>query len=271
MKIAISNLAWAKEEDDQVLTILKKNNICGIELAPTKIWRSPTKTDKPVLERYKKWWQDRGIEIVATSSLLFGHPELTLFQDIDTRQKTLKYLKKMVEVSSVLGAKTVVFGSPKNRVRSEMSKQKAEKTAIEFFRRISVYAAKLNIYFAIEPNPPLYGTDFINTTEEAIKFVRKLSHPNFCVQLDASTMTINQENYLKTLRKGISFARHFHISEPGLKPVPQEETNHQQIASSLKKLGYKGWISVEMPLNDSVNRLKLIQKALDFVTRTYRS
>ena len=39
MKLAISNIAWEKHDDSDVLNLLKANGVTGIEVAPTKLWQ----------------------------------------------------------------------------------------------------------------------------------------------------------------------------------------------------------------------------------------
>ncbi len=266
MKLAISNLAWDKSQDKKVLKLLKKYKIKGIEIAASKIWTNPTETTEKEIKKYRKFWNDNGIKIVATTSLLFGHPELQLFSDDGTRQKTLDYLSEMIRISSLLGAKVMVFGSPKNRITNGLPSKEVNKKALDFFRKIGKVAKKYKIYFGIEPNPPIYGTDFINTTQEAIDLVKKVNEPYFSLHLDTSTMTINKEDYGKTIKKALPFARHFHISEPGLKTIPQEETDYKKVMSGLTKSGYKNWVSIEMPLQDLDTNLEQIKKTLVFLT-----
>lgn len=271
MKIAISNLAWEKSDDEKILPILKKYKIKGIELAVTKCWTSPTEIDKKDILKYKNYWSENGIEIVATTSLLFGHPELTIFNDSKLRMQTFKYLSQMIHISSLLGAKVMVFGSPKNRITGNLPKDEVNSIAKSFFYKIGEVAEKYSLFFGIEANPTLYGTDFINSTEEAIQLVKNVNHPNFRLHLDTSTMAINKESYESTLKKGLEYSKHLHISEPGLKTIPQKDgTDHKEVAKILHNLKYNNWASIEMPLNNETpKKLDLIDDVLKFVTNVY--
>lgn len=269
-KIAISNLSWNKNEDQAIVSLLKKYQITGIEIAPTKIWGDPTKINRSEAEEYKSFWSKNGIKIVATASLLFGHPELTIFENEKTRKKTLNHLKKMIRLSHYLGATAMVFGSPKNRVVGNLDKTLIETIAIKFFTEIAQEAKKYNIYFGIEANPKMYGTDFINTTKDAVSLVKNVNHENFRVHLDIGTMIVNKENFENTLKLAIPYSCHLHISEPGLEPIPLTKSNHIKITKILKKLKYEKWASIEMPLNESPDNVNLIENALKFITNTYR-
>lgn len=266
MKIVISNLAWEKKEDRKIVPILKKYKIKGIEIAPTKIWKNPTKVSERTINSYRKFWEDNGIKIIAMTSLLFGHPKLTLFGN---PKKTLDYLKKQALLAKELGVKVMMFGSPKNRIKGGISKKEADKKAVEFFRKISLFIKPLDIYFAIEANPSIYGGDYILTTKEAVRLAKLVKHKNFGINLDPGTMATNREDYDKTVKLALPFTYHAHISEPYLKPIPSGETNHKAYAKALKEYRYKGWLSIEMPLHSESDQLIQIKKTLNFVTSIY--
>lgn len=269
MKIAISNLAWNRDEDEQVLAILHKHNISGIELATTKVWESPTTTSQEELALYKNWWKENGIEVVATTSLLFGHPELTIFENDQATLKTLDYLTETMRVSSTLGASAMVFGSPKNRQRFGKGGEETEKIAVEFFYKVGEAAEKYAVYFGIEPNPEFYGTDFVNNTNEAINLVTKVNHPQFRIHFDSGAMEMNKEDYQEVITSALPYTCHFHISEPQLKPVPTGDVDHKKVAEILRRLNYDKWVSVEMPLGQDVDHCAQIEKTLQFVTHIY--
>lgn len=269
MKIAISNLSWDHKEDNEILKILNKYQIKGIELAPSKVWKDPTSVNFNLLKRYKKFWSDNGISIVATTSLLFGHPELTIFENREVREKTLGYLTKMLLLSASLDARVMVFGSPRNRNTYGLAKGEVSKIAQDFFYSISELAKKHNIFFGIEPNPKEYGTDFVNTTLEAQKLVEEVSHPNFKIHLDSGAMTMNNEDYKEAITKCLPYICHFHISEPMLKPINPNSKYHQTISTILKSLNYDKWVSVEMPLKTGVNHGAIIDQTLKLITSLY--
>lgn len=272
MNIAISNIAWNKEEDGEIVKILQKYKISGIEIAPTKIWENPLEAKEKEIKEYKNYWLNNGINIVAMQSLLFGHPELTIFDSEEIREKTIDYISRIVNLSSLLGSKVMVFGSPKNRLINGLNYNKALEIACEFFYRIAEICKQYKIFFCIEPNPPEYGADFILNTNEAIRLVTETNHPHFRLHLDTSTMTINKEPYGDSIENGLSLLKHFHISEPYLEPIKEGITDHKNIAAILKKLNYNEnrWVSIEMRPSDNESNIEHVNKALELVTKIYR-
>lgn len=270
MKIAISNIAWEHQEDEQIANLLKKENISGIEVAPTKIWPNPIKASKKTIIDYKNYWLKKGVKIVAIQSVLFGHPELTIFKDQETRNKTISYLSKMMTIASLLGAGIIVFGSPKNRRIGNLDYAKAMEIACDFFYQLAEISKKYNIFFCLEPNPPQYGADFILNADQAIDLIKKVNHSHFRLHLDSGTMILNKENYQETIKKGYQYLRHLHISEANLRSVPQNNDDHRIMAKTLKKLNYRHWVSIEMLGNPKTSNFNLVKKALEFVKSFYQ-
>lgn len=256
-KIAISNLAWNKDEEDKVITILKKYQIAGVELAVSKICGNPKK------------WKESGIQIVATTSLLYGHPELTIFESKEKREKTLNYLKSVIKLTSELGAKVMVFGSPKNRLIGKLNKSETNKIAIDFFRKVGRETKKYNITFCIEPVPTIYGSDFILNTKEARNLVKKIGSDNIKINMDIGAMKINGEDFKTEIKKSINLTGHLHISESGFVGISDTKFGHKTIAKILKDLKYKNWVSIEMWAKKNQDNTIQIEKTLKFVKKIY--
>ena len=112
MKIAVSNIAWPVEQDAQIADALAACGVRGIEIAPTKIWPKPLEATESEIGAYRRWWSDRGISIVAAQALLFGRPDLTIFENEATRRLTRDHLEGIIRLCARLGAEALVFGSP---------------------------------------------------------------------------------------------------------------------------------------------------------------
>jgi sugar phosphate isomerase/epimerase len=281
MRLSISNIAWNPEEDVQVTEIMEQGLATGIEIAPTKTWPSPTTVEAPEAERYRKLWNDRGFEICAFQALLFGHPELTIFENEEARAATIEYLDKIIDLAAILGAKNLVFGSPKNRLVGNMPRDIADRIAVEFFGRVGKKAESSGICFCIEPNPAQYGCDFVNTSLQGAELVRAVGSPGFRLHLDCGAMTLNNENYEQAIESSFDCLSHFHISEPFLAPIGESGTDHKRIAATLRSLGYDGWVSIEMrsansqssaddrSSEESGSNLRRVESALNFAAKNY--
>lgn len=270
MNIAISNIAWNKEEDKKIITLLKKYGYSAIEIAPTMIWKSPSTESKESLFEFKNFWNKNGIYITSLQSLLFGHPELTIFENPEKRKKTLTYIGEMMRVSAFLGVEDIIFGSPGNRDKGDLPFLQAIDIASDFFNQVGDIAKKYGIFFCIEPIPTEYGTNFINNTEEGILLVQKVNHQHFRLHLDSGALTVSNEDYATALEKGYPYLKHFHISDRDLKPIGTTDVDHKIIAKKLKQLKFNNLISIEMRKNVSGTNEKIINQTLAYVSRIYR-
>lgn len=271
MKIAISNIAWSFSEEDKISKILSLVQVHGIEIAPTKIWDNPIAQSDQSLHSYRYYWNNKKIDIVALQALLFGHPELTIFDDEETRNKTFEYLTKIISFGSKLGAKALVFGSPKNRLVGKLNRTKAMNIAIEFFSALGDVAHKNNTTFCIEPNSSEYGCDFICNTDEGVKLVSEVANPGFRLHLDTGNMTLNDEIMEKSIDDAFEYLEHFHISEPFLQMVGKGQAVHDRIANHLKKIKYNKWVSIEMRDGLGDSNLSVVEESLKYVIDKYRS
>ncbi len=269
MKLAISNIAWQPDEDGAVTTLMRQYGVTGIEIAPTKIWTNPISASDSEIKSYAAKWRKEGIVVSSMQALLYGHPELTIFENRHDRQQTIEYLNKIIRVGGLLGAGALVFGSPKNRRVSDLPGSTVEEIACEFFTAVGKTALEYGCVFCIEPNPTAYDCDFITTSEQARELVGRVDHPGFGLHLDAAGMTMSHENIARQLPPAIPGLRHFHISEPQLEPVGTGIVNHVLIAELFKNSNYENWHSVEMREHTNGSSVVGIASALKFVHETY--
>lgn len=135
-----------------------------------------------------------------------------------------------------------VFGSPSNR----SIRNKADiKRAIDFFRK--VIAVHKNMYVGIEPNCAIYGTNFLNTLQETIDFVKTIDSCRCGITLDLGSTFYNKEDISKIVNKNnICYINHVHVSSPGLteiSSVPKEY--YVNSINHLLTLGYDKYVSLE--------------------------
>src|SRR5574344_150229 len=167
MKLSISNIAWEVNEDKEIFELIQKYGFKGIELAPPKLFKDLSNVSNSEINDYLEYIKPYNFKFPAMQSLLFGKPELKIFDD--SRNVTLKYLKKIIDLAQKLDVKVLVFGSPKNRFIGDIQKEEARKIAIDFFKELGDYAYSKDRYCCIEPNAKEYGCDFITNTDEAIE------------------------------------------------------------------------------------------------------
>ncbi len=246
MKLSVSNIAWDTSEDDAVGAVLRDRGVSAVEIAPTKYWPAPCDPGRHEIQRVRRAWQQRGQQIVAMQSLLYGRNDLSIFGDRSNRRATAAYLVRIIQIAELLGAKVLVFGSPRNRDRGEYSFHEALDEAAAFFRPLAARAADAGCAIGWEPNPEAYHCNFCTTVEEALLLVRRVDHPGFGLHLDTGIMHINRENPREAVRAGRSYLVHVHVSEPQLAVIGDGGVPHGRFAAALEDHAWDQYVSIEM-------------------------
>jgi len=270
VRIAISNIAWRADEDLAVRALLASRGIDAVEVAPAKIGPRPAELGADALRRYRDFWAERGIEIVAMQALLFGRSDLTLFGDDAARNELFDYLARIVRLGGALGAKALVFGSPCNRKRGALDEAQAARIGAEFFRRVGEVALEAGTCLCIEPNPPEYGCDWIHNAAQARELVERTAHAGFGLHIDAAALHMAGED-AEQINASAGRMRHFHASQPHLAPVAAGTVvPHERYAAALRACGGARVVSVEMRQVEATHsNLSHLERALDFVQAIY--
>ncbi|CAH1193315.1 hypothetical protein PAECIP111893_00432 [Paenibacillus plantiphilus] len=267
MKLAVSNIAWEAGENAEITPLLHNHDVSGIEIAPTKRWQEPIEATEAEIKEYRDEWLGRGLTPVAMQALLFGKPHLSMFGEGSVETK--KYLNKIIRLAGLLSIKTLVFGSPKNRLIENCDRDAAYEEAVSFFRDIGQTAVDNGVIFCIEPNPKEYGCDFITTSLEGLQLVKNVDHPGFGLHLDTGTMLINGEQPDEILPECLPHATHFHISDPNLLIPGTCKSGHSAIASFLQATQYDKWVSIEMKNGQLTSNYEALYQALRYVNNVY--
>jgi D-psicose/D-tagatose/L-ribulose 3-epimerase len=162
------------------------------------------------------------------------------------RDKNLEYAQKAFDRAKQLGIKTVVFGSGASRkVPDGFSKDDAWKQLVAFAKLIAPEAKKRGIVLAVEPLQK-GETNTINTAAEGLKWVEEVNHPNFQLMVDFYHLSLEKEDPA-ILVKAAKHIKHFHIANPNGRLFPQnsDEYDYSGFFANMKKMGFKGGISVE--------------------------
>lgn len=218
-RISYSHIAWDQDEEEAAGAVLMRRGINAVDVAPGRYFPDPALTTRADALRVRDWWQSRGIDLLGMQALLFGVAGLNLFGVPAHRTALLERLTAVARVAGWLGATRLVFGSPKNRDRGELSPEQALEIAIPFFRTLGERAVGYGVQFCLEPNPTCYGCNFMTSTDEGAAVVRAIGHPGIRLHLDAGTMAINQEDPAVMVERHQNLVGYVHASEPDLNPV----------------------------------------------------
>lgn len=266
MRISISNIAWDTDEDEQVAGMLGEHNVDAIDIAPGKYFPKPAETCSADIDSVRRWWEARGISIVGMQSLLFGTHGFNVFSS--TSEQMLTYLGELCRVAGRLGSSRLVFGSPRNRDRTGLTNEAVDIMAKEFFRRLGDVAKKEGVVICLEPNPTVYGANFMTTCDETARMVRLIDHPAIGMQFDTGALAINNEDPHEVLSKHGELIRHIHVSEKNLMPLGDGDTDHDDMSQAAKIHLPEHIVTIEMRATDEEPHMKSIERAIQ-ITQTH--
>ena len=250
MRLSISNIGWVKENDLVIYEMMKNRGFEGLEIAPTRIFPKNPYDDLHKAEEWANALKSMyGLVVSSMQSIWYGRLE-KIFGSDDDRVALFFYTKKAVDFAEAIGCGNLVFGCPRNR---SMPSDGDIEIAVRFFKELGDYAYDHHTVVAMEANPPIYNTNFINTTADAIELIERVDSKGFLLNLDVGTMIENGEP-IEELRDKGHLINHVHISEPGLKPI-QQRYIHKNLATYFRDVKYERYISIEVGRQDDINAL----------------
>ena len=269
MKLAVSNIAWEAKHDTNILPKLRDAGVKAIEVAPGRLFRDPTNTPlSQALDLAGKYAQV-GVPILSMQALLFGQPDLRLIGSQKDQTNLKNYLSKIFKLASALGCGPLVFGSPKNRIKGNLTFEEAGKNVIPALFDIGDLAANSDVVFCLEANAAAYGCDFINRLEQAADVARMVGHKNISVVADTGNMIMEGEEVfaMAAIYEQIS---HVHISAPELGPIRTHESFISDVLGVLSDRGYGGIVTLEMrvpttddPVADLFDNIAALQRLIE--------
>lgn len=268
-RLSISNIAWNHSSDDEVAKLLVSRGISAIDIAPSKYFNDYANVSNEDALKLRKWWENWGIEIVGFQSLFFDRPGWNLFDSDTVQAEMLIHLSGVSRLASILGAKKLVFGSPRHRDIKGLPSSEANSVAIDFFRKLGRIGAENDVVFCLEPNPAEYECNFMVNSSEAAHVVNEVDSPFVKLQFDLGACETNAENPTETALKYNSIIEHVHLSVRNLLPLHETSFETKTIADSLRNLHRISYFTIEQrPSGASAkSEIETLELSLIFASR----
>ena len=135
-KLAISNIAWHKQDDEAVYAAMQQNGFTGLEIAPTRVFPAQPYENLTAAALFGGYLKNRwGFAVPSLQSIWYGQTG-SIF-DRAQSEALLDYTAAAFQFAHNLNCPSLVFGCPKNRMRPlGMDETAAE----EFFRAFAMHA-----------------------------------------------------------------------------------------------------------------------------------
>ena len=259
MRLSASNIGWSASQDEAVWAKMRQLGYTGLEIAPTRVFPESPYDNLPGAALFAGvMWQKYGFSIPSMQSIWYGQTG-SIFQP-EEAAALADYTAEALEFAYACHCKSLVFGCPRNRTIPEGH------TAAEadgFFEQLAYLAWRRGAAIALEANPPMYNTNFLNTHKEVFALAERLDRPGLAVNLDVGAMVANGETAAEVAAH-LHRVNHVHISEPGLAPI-EKRAIHRELALLLGALNYQGYVSLEMKTADT----DTVRRSLEYVAEVF--
>lgn len=190
--------------------------------------------------------KDLNITLTCTTGL--SKEEDISSGDSDIQKNGIEALKRAIDMTAIMEAKllTGVVHAAWG-ISNSMGKDKEDKfkNSSNSIKKISSLLTEKNIKLGIEPLNR-YESDFINTVDEGLRLCELIDHPNVGLLLDVYHMNIEEKNMCQSIEKARDKLFHFQVAENDRGVPGSGSINWPEIFSTLKKINYKGHVSLEM-------------------------
>ena len=245
-RFAICNETFGDWPWDRVCRLVADLGYQGIEIAPFTFGESVTDVSPAQRREIRQVAEDAGLDVVGLHWLLASPKGLHIHtQDAGLRQKTVDYLRALVDFAGDVGARVMIFGSPFQRKLEDGDWQGAWERTQDSFRQVLPTLAEREVILCQE-SLPAPESDFILTAAEAARMVRELDHPNFRLMLDVKSMCSEAQPPAAIIREFAPLVEHFHANDANRRGPGFGDTDFVPIAAALKDVGYAHYVSVEV-------------------------
>jgi len=130
------------------------------------------------------------------------------------------------------------------------------KTVVKNLKKLCAYAEKRGKQVCLEPLNR-FETDFINTSDQALKMIKDVGSPALKLHLDTFHMNIEEKNQAAAIRKAGPNLGHFHACGSDRGTPGCDHIDWKSIARALKTVKYNGDVVIESFTTD----VKVIARA----------
>jgi sugar phosphate isomerase/epimerase len=247
-KLAICNEVWGKRPVEEVFATAAGLGYNGVEIAPFTLADSAEEIASERRRQIVEAAAKASVEIVGLHWLFVSPPGLHMTTpDEGTRQRTVNYLRTLIDLCADLGGKVMVFGSPKQRnIEPPNTLAAARTNMIQGLRDVAPLCQQRGVTLCLEALSHK-ETNLITTVAQAAEVVDQVGTPGIDIMLDVKAMASMPDGIVNTIKKFGRRAKHFHANDPsrhapGMGNAP---VDFYPILEALTKSGYTGWISVE--------------------------
>ncbi len=270
MKYAICNETFLDWPFDRACAAAREYGYTGIEIAPFTLAENARQITAEQRRTVRRQAEAAGLEVIGLHWLLAkttGYHLTT--SDKQVRTATAEYLGELARLCRDVGGRVLVFGSPQQRnVLPGVTPEQAIDHAVEVFTAALPTIEDCDVVLALEPLGPAEG-NFLNTASSAATLIERIGSPHCRLHLDTKAMSSEGTPIPEIIEQHADLLEHFHTNDPNKLGPGFGELDFVPILAALEKVGYNGWLSVEV-FDYSPGPETLARQSIEYLQRCAR-
>jgi sugar phosphate isomerase/epimerase len=246
-KYAICNEVFEGWDFADTCRAVRQAGYDGIELAPFTLSDRPAELTAAERTRFRRTIEQAGLQFAGLHWLMMTPKGLHATSADDAlRERSWKHVFDMIDLCGDLGGGVVVFGSPKQRGTTPgVSHEQALRYFKDGFASVAKRAEERGVTVLPEALP-LSQCDVMTTLAEAAGIVNEIASPAIQTMFDVHNSEDETESAAELIEKYFHMIRHVHLQEMDGKYPGAGSYDFAQVMQTLKRLSYKGWVSMEV-------------------------
>lgn len=249
MKFALCNEVLAHLPFEEQCRAAAALGYAALELAPYTVFEDPARASDDDARAIARTAAAHGLSISGLHWLLVRPEGLSITSaDRAVHARTVAFMRRLVALAAVMGARYLVHGSPKQRAPAPgQSLGDALARATEAFARAGDAARDAGVVYCVEPLSA-DQTPLVNTLEVAVALVRNAGSEGLRTMLDTSSAGLAESEPLPELvRRWMpgGLVAHVQLNDPNRRAPGQGAMAFGPILAAPEETGYAGEIAVE--------------------------
>lgn len=183
--------------------------------------------------------------VMVCTGEAFGQDQLKLVdKDLKRREEAYVRTKEFIDLASYLGA-GINIGRLRGHYYDDVPREETYQLAVDVMKSLAQYAGEKDVTIVVEPVTMLQ-TNFLNSTQEGLEFVKKVDHPAFRLMIDIYHSNIEDKNIYESLRQSKDHLAHVHVADNNRRIPGTCGFDFPEIIRVLREIDYKGALAVEM-------------------------
>lgn len=270
MKLSISTAVYYRYSLVESIKRIAELGYDAVEIWGGRPHAYPEDMSDLKINEIKKCISEYNLKISGLIPAQFRYPTNLSIEDKKMREASIFYINQAIDVADRLGIRYIsvcpgftLFGQ---------SRELGFNLFKDSLYKILEHAAKFNdIEILIEP-AHRFETDIIIFIEDSLRLLKEMNKSNLGLVLDTGHINVNKESFSDAVRLLRNYIKHIHMDDNhGYNDdhlIPGEgNINFEKVILDLKKINYKGFLTVELGFGYTIDPDKAVYQSLKYLNK----